>query len=140
MRAANYFFYYAYIGLVIVAGFWGAFINPDFDYRLLFHFDIHTLPDFQRINILSQYRFLRAIELGFGIFSILFVKNIFSERKFNRLFIFIMGAGVLSRITSILMEGSPSGLMYFFLGFELVGVTVIYFYSRKLIEQHVITH
>jgi len=140
MRAANYFFYYAYIGLVIVAGFWGAFINPDFDYRLLFSFDTNTLTDFQRINMISQYRFLRAIELGFGVFSILFVKNIFSERKFNRLFIFIMGAGVLSRITSILMEGSPSGLMYFFLGFELVGVTVIYFYSRKLIEQHVITH
>jgi hypothetical protein len=139
MRSANYFFYYTYIGLVIVAGFWGAFINPYFDYRLLFNFDIHTLPDFQRINMVSQYRFLRAIELGFGIFSILFVKNIFSEIKFNRLFIFIMGAGVLSRIISIVIDGSPSGLMYFFLAFELVGITVISFYSRKLIAQHVIT-
>jgi len=139
MRSANYFFYYAYVGLVIIAGFWGAFVNPYFDYHLLFNFDMHTLADFQRINIMSQYRFLRAIELGFGIFSILFVKNIFSEMKFNRLFIFIMSAGVLSRITSIMIDGSPSGLMYFFLGFEMVGLTVIYFYSRKLAAQHVIT-
>ena len=138
MRSANYFFYYAYVGLVIIAGFWGAFVNPYFDYHLLFNFDMHTLADFQRINIMSQYRFLRAIELGFGIFSILFVKNIFSEMKFNRLFIFIMSAGVLSRITSIMIDGSPSGLMYFFLGFEMVGLTVIYFYSRKLAAQHVI--
>jgi hypothetical protein len=138
MRSANYFFYYTYIGLVLVAGFWGAFINPDFDFRLLFNFDTHTLPDFQRINMVSQYRFLRALELGFGVFSILLVKNIFSEKKFNRLFIFIMSAGVLSRITSIMMDGSPSALMYFFLGFELVGVIVIYSYSRKLIKQHVI--
>ena len=139
IRSANYFFYYTYIGLVMVAGFWGAFLNPYFDFRLLFNFELNNLPDFQRINMLSQYRFLRAIELGFGIFSLLFVKNIFSEIKFNRLFIFIMGAGVLSRITSIVIDGSPSGLMYFFLGFEMVGLTVIYFYSRKLAAQHVIT-
>lgn len=138
IRSANYFFYYAYIGMVTLAGFWGAFINPYYDYRLLFNFELNDLPDFQRINMLSQYRFLRAIELGFGIFSILFVKNIFSEKRFNRLFIFIMSAGVLSRITSIVIDGSPSGMMYFFLGFELVGLMVIYFYSRKLAAQHVI--
>jgi len=139
MRSANYFFYYTYVGLVIVAGFWGAFINPYFDFRLLFNFDIDTLPDFQRINMVSQYRFLRAIELGFGIFSIMFVKSIFSEAKFNRLFIFIMSAGVLSRILSIVVDGSPGGLMYFFLAFELVGLTVISFYSRKLTAQNAIT-
>ena len=138
MRSANYFFYYTYIGLVIVAGFWGAFISPEFDYRLLFHFDLNTLPDYPRINMISQYRFLRALELGFGIFSILFVKNIFTEKKFNTLFIFIMCSGVLARISSILIDGIPSGMMFFFLGFELVGVLVIYFYSRQLVMQNVI--
>ncbi|HAQ20762.1 MAG TPA: hypothetical protein DCR40_16250 [Prolixibacteraceae bacterium] len=139
MRSANYFFYYSYIGLVIVAGFWGAFINPEFDHRLLFNLDTVTLTDYQRINLLSQYRFLRAIELGFGIFAILYVKNIFSEKKFNRLFIFIMSAGVLSRIVSIILDGTPSFMMLFFLAFELAGVVVIYFYSRKLAMQNVIT-
>jgi hypothetical protein len=122
-----------------VAGFWGAFINPDFDFRLLFDIETYTLPDFQRINVVSQYRFLRAIELGFGIFGLLFVKSIFSVKIFNQLFIFIMGAGILSRIVSIVMDGIPSWLMLFFLGFELVGVVVIYFYSRKLRRQNVIT-
>jgi len=133
MRLANYFFFYSYVGLLIVAGFWGAFINPEFDFHLLISLDIDILTDFQRINLLSQYRFLRAIELGFGLFSILFVKSIFSKKKFNRLFIFIMSAGILSRLTSIELDGFPSGLMFFFLGFELVGVVVIYFYSRKLV-------
>jgi hypothetical protein len=133
MRLANYFFFYSYVGLLIVAGFWGAFINPEFDFHLLISLDIDILTNFQRINLLSQYRFLRAIELGFGLFSILFVKSIFSEKKFNRLFIFIMSAGILSRISSLLLDGFPSGLMFFFLGFELVGVVVIYFYSRKLV-------
>ena len=138
MRSVNYFFYYTYIGLIVLAGFWGAFINPGIDFRLLFQFDIHSLADFQRINMMSQYRFLRAIELGFGIFSLIFVKNIFSEKKFNRLFIFIMLAGVLSRIISVIMDGSPGTLMYFFLVYESVGLIVIFFYTRKLIEQNVI--
>lgn len=138
MRLANYFFYYSYIGLVIVAGFWGAFIYPEFDYRLLFNLETNTLTDFQRINLLSQYRFLRAIEMGFGVFAILYVKSIFSKKEFNRLFIFIMGAGVLARIMSIVMDGIPSWMMLFFLAFELVGVVVIYFYSRKLVIQNVI--
>lgn len=139
MRLANYFFYFSYIGMVIVAGFFGAFINPEFDFRLLFNFDIDTLTDYQRINLLSQYRFLRAIELGFGVFAILFVKNIFSEKKFNRFFIFIMSAGVLSRIVSIVTDGNPNVLMLFFFAFELVGVVVIIFYSRKLVMENVIT-
>ena len=138
MRLANYFFYYSYIGLVIVAGFWGAFIYPEFDYRLLFNLETNTLTDFQRINLLSQYRFLRAIEMGFGVFAILYVKSIFSKKEFNRLFIFIMSAGVLARIMSIVMDGVPSWMMLFFLAFELVGVVVIIFYSRKLVIQNVI--
>lgn len=138
MRLANYFFYYSYIGLVIVAGFWGAFIYPEFDYRLLFNLETNTLTDFQRINLLSQYRFLRAIEMGFGVFAILYVKSIFTEKKFNRLFIFIMSAGVLARIMSIVMDGIPSWMMLFFLAFELVGVVIIIFYSRKLVIQNVI--
>ena len=89
MKLANYFFYYVYIGTVVIAGFWGAFINPYFDYKLLFHLNVHDLPEYTRTNMLSQYRFLRAIELGFGIFAIVFVRNIFSDKKFNQLFLFI---------------------------------------------------
>lgn len=139
MRLANYFFYYSYVGLVAVAGFWGAFVHPEFDFRLLFKLETETLPDFQRINLLSQYRFLRAIELGFGLFAILFVKSIFSKKPLNRLFIFIMSTGVMARIISIVADGVPSGLMLLFLAWELAGVVIISIYSRNLTKQHVIS-
>jgi hypothetical protein len=139
MRLANYFFYYSYVGLVAVAGFWGAFVYPEFDFRLLFKLETETLSEFQRINLLSQYRFLRAIELGFGLFAILFVKSIFSKKPMNRLFIFIMSAGVLARIISMVAEGVPSGLMLLFLAWELAGVVVISIYSQNLIRQNVIS-
>jgi hypothetical protein len=135
MKTISYFFFYGYILLVIAAGFWGAFINPAFDHKLLFDLDVNTLNDYTRINMLSQFRFLRALELGFGIFSILFVKEIFSQQNLNRLFLITMTLGVLGRLLSIIADGWPSMLMLTFMGFELVGVIAISFYSKKIIPR-----
>ncbi len=132
MQRLSLFFFYTYIGLVIVAGFWGAFINPYFDFDLLFSFDPNTLNDQVRINLLSQYRFLRALELGFGLFAILFVNKIFGDKTFNILFLFIMGSGILARIVSWLVDGTPNALTQFFMFYELLGWIIIFFYTRKI--------
>ena len=131
----SYFFFYAYIGLVTLAGFWGAFLNANLDHRLLFQLDTGTLPEYTRTNMLSQYRFLRAIELGFGLFCFVFTRAIFTERTFNRLFLSIMALGVLARLASVVYEGNPSRLTWFFLLFEGVGVIIIFLYTRKTRER-----
>ena len=128
--------FWGYIGLVCVAGFWGAFINPWFDHRWLFHMDVRALPEFERINMLSQYRFLRALELGFGIICVSFMKEIFSQRAFNRLFLFSMGAGILARITSIVFDGMPSRWMWAFLVYEAIAWMLIFLFARKGIYGH----
>lgn len=131
MRSASYFFFYTYIGLVVAAGFWGAFINPYFDFRLLFGMDVTGLEDPHRINLLSQYRFLRALELGFGIFALLFKKEIFSSQRFNLLFLTIMASGILARLVSIAVDGVPNYLTLFFMSYELLGWVIIFFYTRS---------
>ena len=131
MRWLSYFFFYTYIGLVLLAGLWGAFINPYFDFNLLFHLDPYTLTEYSRINTLSQYRFLRALELGFGLFSILFVKKIFVEKTFNILFLIIMGSGVMARLVSWAVDGQPGYLTMFFIIYELLGVIIIYTYTKN---------
>lgn len=136
MRQASYFFFYTYIGLVIIAGFWGAFVNPVWDFATLFQFQINELDDFVRINILSQYRFLRAIELGFGIFSLVFMKEIFSGRKFNSIFLIIMGLGIAARVASWIVDGNPSLLTKFFLFYEALGWVLIFIYSKNSIPQN----
>jgi hypothetical protein len=130
MKFTAYFFFYGYIGLVLLAGFWGAYVGADFDHRLLFNLDTSILDSDTRTNLLSQYRFLRAMEFGYGLFAILFTKEIFSIKKFNRLYLAIMFAGVIARIVSIVDDGSPSALFYFFLIFEFIGVVVIYLYYQ----------
>lgn len=136
MKQASYFFFYTYIGLVIVAGAWGAFINPVWDFATLFQFQINDMDDFERINILSQYRFLRAIELGFGIFSLVFMKEIFSGRKFNSVFLIIMGLGIAARAVSWILDGNPSLLTKFFLFYEALGWVLIFIHSKNSISQN----
>ena len=131
MRFLSYFFFYTYIGLVVLAGLWGAFLFPALDFSILFQLDLNDLNDYERINLLSQYRFLRALELGFGLFALLFTKEIFFDKKFNRLFLCIMGLGILARVASWVMDGNPSYLTKFFLIYEAVGWWLILIYTHK---------
>ncbi len=123
--------FWGYIGLVCVAGFWGAFINPWFDHRWLYHMDVSLLPDYERINMLAQYRFLRAMELGFGIICVAFVHEIFSQKKFSLLYLSIMGCGIAARVCSLIIDGHPSTWMLAFLVYELIAWGLIFFYARR---------
>jgi hypothetical protein len=131
MKKLSYFFFYTYIGLVILAGFWGAFIYPHFDFNLLFDLNINELTEFQAVNLLSQYRFLRAIELGFGIFSLMFIEQIFTDKKINNLFLLIMLSGVLARMFSLVFDGIPGKLALFFMIYEAIGLVIIFSYTKK---------
>lgn len=135
MKKASLFFFYTYIGLVTLAGIWGAFIYPSLDFEVMFDLNLSQLNDFEKINLLSQYRFLRALELGFGLFALLYVKEIFSDFKFNRLFLTIMGLGILARIFSWLFDGKPSYLTMFFLFYEAIGWIVIFTFSYSKIKK-----
>lgn len=125
MKQLSYFFFYTYIGLVLLAGFWGAFIYPRFEFKLMLELDPGSLADHARINLLSQYRFLRALEFGFGLFSIVYVKEIFSIRSFNVLFLIIMTSGILARVVSWVFDGTPNYFAQFFMFYELLGLIII---------------
>jgi hypothetical protein len=121
-----YFFFYTYVGLVIVAGFWGAFLNPSWDFRVMFSIDLEELAPDSTINLLSQYRFLRALELGFGLVSIMFVGRIFSDTDYRKLFLLVMGLGILARVFSWGFDGNPNLLTKFFLFYEAIGWVIIW--------------
>ena len=131
MKEVTYFFYYTYIGLVLLAGFWGAFINPYFDFQQLFDLNLNDLSSYSKTNVLSQYRFLRAIEMGFGIFSFYFTIEIFTKKEFNTLFLIIMGSGILARIVSLIVDGQPGTLSIFFMIYEFIALVLIVIYTRK---------
>jgi hypothetical protein len=129
MKLLTEIFFYGYVGLLIVAGGWGV-LGAKLDHRLLFGLDPGSMERRTGASLISQYRFLRAIECGFGLFALLWRHEIFTERSFNRLFLATMTLGVVARVVSLLLEGRPRPIFYFFLGSEAIGAILIFAYTR----------
>jgi hypothetical protein len=130
LRRASLFFFFAYVATLILAGAWGI-VGARLDMSILLRLHLGDLPDRAATNLLSQYRFLRAIELGFGLFALRFWREIYRVASYNRLFLVTMTCGVGARVLSLVADGSPSIWMDAFLGFELVGVALIFFATRS---------
>ena len=134
MRAATTVLFGGYVALLIVAGAWGV-VGARVDLPLLLHLPLDGLTPEAEANLLSQYRFLRAIELGFGLFALQFRREIFTHSAYNRLFLFTMAAGVVARLIGLAADGRPTGVMFGFLGWEAVGVVVIAWHTRTVRAQ-----
>jgi hypothetical protein len=105
------------------------------DQRLLLHLDLGDLAPGTRADVMSQYRFLRAIELGFGLWAFSRRGDSFSEPASNSLFLFTMVAGVTARGIGLIVDGSPSPAMYAFAALELAGAVTVYAYTRRTLRR-----
>jgi Domain of unknown function (DUF4345) len=132
LRVTSTAFFFGYVLLLIGAGAWGV-VLAQLDMRWLIGLKLGALGDETKANLLSQYRFLRALELGFGIFAVLHRHRIFGERLYNRLFLFVMGSGIAARLVGLAADGSPSPAMYVFLVTEAIGFVLIFAYTRATV-------
>jgi Domain of unknown function (DUF4345) len=130
LRRASLVFFVVYVASLIAAGAWGI-VGARVDMWLLLRLHTNDLPHRTAANLLSQYRFLRAIELGFGVFALTHWRRIYAVRSYNRLFLAVMAAGVAARVLSLGLDGATSWWMYLFLGWELVGVALIFLATRS---------
>ncbi len=104
------------------------------DHRVLLECDLARLDPLAQACVLSQYRFLRAVEAGFGGFALLYRQEIMRQRLFNRLFLGTLAFGVVARLISLPLDGRPSWVFFVFLAEELLALVTIRAYSRKLME------
>ena len=126
LRWTAYVLFYGYVGLLIVAGAWGVFFAA-VDQRFLLDLDLDLInDDTARANVLTQYRFLRAIEFGFGLASFRYRREIFEARGFYGLFLSVMVFGVLARLISLVLDGRPGWIFFVFMGLELAGAIAVY--------------
>ena len=131
VRPLSLFFFYSYVLTVVVAGAWGIF-GAGLDFPILMHQQVGHLDANGSANVLSQYRFLRGLELGFGIIALRFRREIYAERTLNRLFLTTMGLGIVGRVMGLAIDGLPSLAMVSFLVFEAVGIIVIFTDTRSV--------
>jgi hypothetical protein len=130
VKILAYGLFYGYVGTLVTAGAWGI-VGARLDQRLLLGLSLRALDPASAASLLSQYRFLRAVEFGFGLFALIYRVQIFTVPVYNRLFLATMTLGVLSRVISLAVDGSPRPAFYFFLLYEAIGVVAIYAHSRR---------
>jgi hypothetical protein len=133
LKGSAYVFFYGYVLTLIAAGAFGLLLAR-LDARYLLGLDLTHLSPLTAATTMSQYRFLRAIELGFGVIAFTFRHEIFRDRIFNRLFLVIMACGIAGRVLGFAIDGMPSVAMLFFLAFELVGIVLIFAYTRTSVR------
>lgn len=130
MRRLSYLFYFTYAGLLAVAGAWGTILARA-DVSLFLGVDLDRLDPTAAATLLSQDRFLRAIELGFGVFALRYWREVYRNIVVNRVFLTMMALGVAGRLLGFVVDGRSRAIMYGFAGYELVGLAVIFVVTRQ---------
>jgi hypothetical protein len=120
LRRAALVLFFGYAVTLVAAGAEGALVA-----RFAF-------PDDAEADLLSNYRFLRALELCFGAVALAYWRRIFAERTPNVLFLSAMAAGVAARLLGLAVDGWPGVFFAAVIAWELVGVVVIFLTTRAV--------
>jgi hypothetical protein len=81
-------------------------------------------------SALNQYRFMKSEEFAFGVFALIFRKEIYAIPKFNRFFLSIVFLGAFIRALSLFVDGRPNSAYIFFTILETTIGVIILAYSR----------
>jgi Domain of unknown function (DUF4345) len=119
LRTAALVLFFGYAATLVVAGAEGAVVAR------------FAIPDDADAELLSHWRFLRALELCFGLVALVFWRRIFAERTPNLIFLAAMTAGVAARLLGVAVDGSPGTFGLAVLVWELAGVVVIFLATRE---------
>jgi hypothetical protein len=127
--------FYGYTGLCVVAGATGAvFARTDVALISGFH-PRDQLDERSAATMLSQHRFLRAMEMGFGVLSLHERDRIHTDVPTNRLFLLLMAGGITARAIGRAVDGGPRANAYAFGGSELIGLFLIFAHTRSTLRR-----
>jgi Domain of unknown function (DUF4345) len=118
LRVAALVLFFGYVATLVLAGAEGA-VAAQFGF-----------PDDAEADLANTYRFLRALELCFGVVAIVYRRRIFGERTPNVIFLSAMAAGVAARLLGLAVDGWPGLLVLGVIAWELAGVVVIFLATR----------
>jgi hypothetical protein len=134
MRILTLVLFYGWVGALLLLGGLGLF-TARWEIPAIFEIDLESMSREGRANLLNQYRFLKAIEFGFGLFCFLFRRRIFSEPSFNRLFVSIVFLGAAARALAIALEGRPHWAFVLVTILEFLTGFAFLFYSRRTLAR-----
>ncbi|MES2940666.1 MAG: DUF4345 domain-containing protein [Pseudomonadota bacterium] len=125
-------FFWGYALMLVGIGASGMLV-AGWELPAIFGVGVDAMGEPQRATLLNQYRFLKALELAFGVFCLAYRREIFLQPRDLRVFLFGLSAGVAARLGSWIFDGTPRPVFIAFAVLELLtGVLVwIAFHRRK---------
>ena len=108
---------FGYGAMMVVVGTAGIF-TARWELETVFHTGLSDWPQAAQATMLNQYRFLKAVELGAGLFCLLYRPAILTGGKASALFLAIVGLGVFARTLAWIVDGRPATLFVVFLILE----------------------
>jgi hypothetical protein len=113
-RLATWFFW-GYTLMLLGIGASGMLIAP-WELRTIFAVPLDDFSPLVQATLLNQYRFLKAMELAFGLYCLLWRGAIHRPGLAHHLFLAGVAAGVAARLGSWAVDGTPHPV---FLGFAV---------------------
>jgi hypothetical protein len=113
-----------YSAMLVVTGIAGI-LSARWELATIFKVDPSSWsPDIQA-TMLNQYRFLKGLELGGGLFCLAYRADIMAGGRASRVFLAIVAAGIAGRAFAWIVDGTPATAFVIFLVLEtLVFVAV----------------
>lgn len=126
-------FFWGYALMLVGVGASGMLV-AGWELPTVFAIDLNAMGDPQRATLLNQYRFLKAVELAFGIFCIAYRREIFLRPRDLHVFLGGLSAGVAARLGSWIVDGRPHLAFIVFMALELATGVLVWIAARQ--ERH----
>ncbi|MCY1035925.1 DUF4345 domain-containing protein [Corallococcus sp. BB11-1] len=92
------------------------------------------LPEQVLASALNQYRYMKSMEFGFGVFSVCFRDFIYTDRRFNRFFLGIIFLGAAERALSVVLDGMPRPFYVAAIFIELSVGLIVFISTRRTLR------
>ena len=135
MKFFNNLLFFGWVGALVLLGGLGIFTGK-WELGTIFQIDLGRMSHEAQDSLLNQYRFLKAVEFGFGIFCVLFRREIYQDLRCNRLFLSVVFLGAAARVLSIAVDGWPHWAFTGVTVLEILTFLVVALYSRGTLAMH----
>lgn len=117
-----------YALFLIVVGTVGLFCVR-WELQVLYGLDLAQVGD--AASFVSQYRFLKAVELAFGVFAFLQRREILAGGVECLIFLIGLAAGILARSLAWVSDGTPNPVFLLFMAFEIVTLLLVWAHTSR---------
>ena len=134
MKFFSNLLFFGWVGALVLLGGLGIFTGK-WELETIFRIDLGRMSHEAQDSLLNQYRFLKAVEFGFGVFCVLFRREIYRDLRYNRLFLSVVFLGAAARVLSIAVDGWPHWAFTGVTVLEILTFLVVALYSRRTLGE-----